>query len=140
MRSKLLLAKVSPSRSSSQLDDDVLQALEIYRMQLPRLRLVVLAACQTGVGRSYRGEGVMSIARPFIARGVPEVVASLWSVESTATAELMINFHEARKRQSLPAADALRQAQLAMLSSPRQLYRQPYYWASFNVIGGHAGA
>lgn len=139
MRSKLLLAKGSPTRTSPQPEDDVLQASEIYRMQLPRLRLVVLAACQTGVGRSYRGEGLMSIARPFIARGVPEVVASLWSVESAATAELMIKFHEARKRQGLPAADALRQAQLAMLSSPRQLYRQPYYWASFNVIGGHAG-
>ncbi len=140
MRSKLLLSKVSPAHPSPQSEDDVLQASEIYGMQLPRLRLVVLAACQTGVGRSYRGEGVMSIARPFIARGVPEVVASLWSVESAATAELMINFHEVRKRQGLPAADALRQAQLTMLSSPRQLYRQPYYWASFNVIGGRAGA
>jgi CHAT domain-containing protein len=49
----------------------------------------------------------------------------------------MINFHKFRKSEGLPTAEALRQAQLAMLRSPRELFRQPYYWASFNVIGSY---
>jgi CHAT domain-containing protein/lipoprotein NlpI len=138
MRSKILLAKRSPADSSNQGSDEALSVSEIYQMQLPRARLVVLSSCQTGIGRSYRGEGAMSIARPFLALGVPEVVASLWSVESASTAEVMINFHKCRKREGLSTVEALRQAQLAMLHSPRQLFRQPYYWASFNLIGSYA--
>jgi CHAT domain-containing protein len=138
MRSKLLLAKRSAAEDSEeQTAADVLQVSEIYQMPLSRVRLVVLSSCQTGIGRSYRGEGVMSIARPFLALGVPEVVASLWAVESASTAEVMINFHKLRKSERLPTAEALRQAQIAMLRSPRQLFRQPYYWASFNVIGSY---
>jgi CHAT domain-containing protein len=137
MKSKLLLAKSPAADSEGQTADDVLDAAEIYRMKLPRARLVVLSSCQTGTGRSYRGEGVMSIARPFIAAGVPQVVASLWSVESGSTAEMMIKLHEFRRRSELPSAAALRQAQLAMLHGPDQLYRQPYYWAAFNIIGGY---
>lgn len=137
MKSKLLLAKSPAAESEDQRADDVLEAAEIYRMKLPRARLVVLSSCQTGTGRSYRGEGVMSVARPFIAAGVPQVVASLWSVESGSTADLMINLHQFRRRGGLPGADALRQAQLAMLHGPQQLYHQPYYWASFYAMGGY---
>ena len=80
----------------------------------------------------------MSIARPFLARGVPLVVASLWPVNSSATADLMVSFHALRKREQLPTAEALRQAQLEMLHGENQLYREPYYWASFNIIGGYS--
>jgi CHAT domain-containing protein len=138
LRSKLLLARRPVSRPQIDSNDGVLQASEVYELALPRARLVVLSACQTGSGPSFRGEGLMSLARPFLARGVPLVVASLWAVDSDATAELMINFHRYRKREGYTTIEALHGAQLDMLNGPRQLYRQPYYWASFNLIGGYA--
>jgi CHAT domain-containing protein len=107
-------------------------------MKLARTRLVVLSACQTAIERSYRGEGAISIARPFIAAGVPVVVASLWTVDSDMTAELMIRFHRHRKRDGLSTVEALRQAQLDMLSSPGQQQRRPNSWAAFVAIGGYA--
>jgi CHAT domain-containing protein/Flp pilus assembly protein TadD len=138
LRSKLLLARGAVSHPPTDSNDGVLQASEVYEFALPRARLVVLSACQTGSGPSFRGEGVMSMARPFLARGVPLVVASLWAVDSDATAELMVNFHRYRKREGYKTIEALQRAQLDMLNGPRELYRQPYYWASFNLIGGYA--
>jgi CHAT domain-containing protein len=137
LRSQLLFATETSSESRP-VDDDILQAYEIYKLRLPQTRLVVLSACQTGVGRYYGGEGVISIARHFIAKGVPLVVASLWPVDSNATAELMISFHKNRKSSSLSTAEALSLAQREMLGNPQSQYRQPYYWASFITIGGYA--
>ena len=69
---------------------------------------------------------------------VPLVVATLWPVESTSTSELMIQFHKYRKRDHHSTVEALRLAQLDMLTDPASEYRQPYYWAPFVVIGGYA--
>jgi CHAT domain-containing protein len=136
LHSKLLFARRTPSESGSA-EDDTLQADEIYKLRLPQTRLVVLSACDSGVGRSYDGEGMVGISRPFIAKGVPLVVASLWPVDSKATAELMISFHKNRKRGGLSTAEALSFAQREMLADPDSRYRQPYYWASFVAIGGY---
>jgi CHAT domain-containing protein/Tfp pilus assembly protein PilF len=133
--SKLLLTR-EPARAAED-SDGVLHVSDIYSMKLLRARLVVLSACQTGIERAYRGEGALSIARPFISAGVPMVVASLWPVDSDSTAELMVNFHKHRKQEALPTVEALRKAQLEMLASSEQLH-QPYWWASFVVIGGYA--
>jgi CHAT domain-containing protein len=81
---------------------------------------------------------MMSLSRPFMARGVPLVVSSLWPVDSDATAELMISFQRYRKGGGLPTAEALRRAQLDMRYGERQLYHLPYYWAAFNLTGGYA--
>ncbi len=137
LRSKLLLAKERPPGGQSVTNNGVLEASEIYESSFPKARLVVLSACQTNSGPSFRGEGVMSMARPFLARGVPMVVASLWAVDSDATAKLMVDFHEYRRRHGYPSVEALRKAQLDMLRDPVKLYQQPYYWASFNLIGGY---
>jgi CHAT domain-containing protein len=80
----------------------------------------------------------MNMARPFIARGVPLVMSSLWAVDSDSTADLMVSFYSYRKGGGLLTAEALRRAQLDMLHGERQLYRLPYYWAAFNLIGGYA--
>lgn len=130
MHSKLILAKEQNGTS------DVMEAAEIYELYLPRTRLVVLSACQTGTGRYYKGEGTFSLARAFLVSGVPEIVASLWPVDSEATARLMINFHQIRKQQHLPTAEALRQSQLKMIVGTEQRFRHPYYWAAFSVFGG----
>ena len=138
LRSKLILARGPVSHAATGSNNGVLQASEIYELDFPRTMLVVLSACETGSGPSFRGEGMMSMARPFLARGVPLVVASLWAVDSDATAELMISFHRHRKRGGYTTIEALQRAQLDMLTGPRKQYQLPYYWAPFNLIGGYA--
>ncbi len=138
MRSSLVLAKEPPG-PGLQARDGLLQAYEIYDIKLPRTRLAVLSACQTGVERYYSGEGMIGMARAFLVAQVPMVVASMWPVDSAATAELMIRFHEYRKRKGLPTNEALRRAKSDLLQGPVERYRQPAYWAAFQTIGGHAG-
>ncbi|HEY6404096.1 MAG TPA: CHAT domain-containing protein, partial [Blastocatellia bacterium] len=135
MLSQLLMA--APGKQDPEAEG-VLQAHEIYRLPLSRLRLVILSACRSGVERYYGGEGMVGISRPFIAKGVPLVVASLWEVDPDATTKLMISFHEYRKQKTLATAEALRQAQLNLLNGPDSSQRHPYYWASFASIGGYA--
>jgi CHAT domain-containing protein len=127
MRSRLLLAR-----------DEALTAAEVYGKQLPKARLVVLSACETELERYDSGEGMIGIARTFLAAGAPLVVASQWPVDSDATAELMIRFHRLRKEEGLNTTRALRRAQQEMLSGPDERHRNPYYWAAFLPVGGHA--
>jgi CHAT domain-containing protein len=128
MRSRLLLAKGREG------DDEDLEASEIYDMRLPRTRLVVLSACQTGVEQAYRGEGAIGMARPFIKAGVPTVVATLWPIEASASSALMTSFHRYRSK-GASTTDALRRAQTEMIET-NERYRHPYYWAAFAAIGG----
>ena len=82
---------------------------------------------------------MVGLSRPFIAKRIPLVVASLWPVNSASTADLMISFHGYRKSGSrLPTAEALRQAQIDMLRDANSDNRLPYHWASFVAIGGYA--
>jgi CHAT domain-containing protein len=136
MRSKFLLARADNRQEPS--SESVLFAHDIYDLKLPRVRLAVLSACETGAGRYFGGEGVMNMARPFLSAGVPLVVASLWPVESNATAQFMINFHRRRVRERLPVAKALQLAQLDMLQDSDSRLHDPYYWAPFVLIGGYA--
>jgi CHAT domain-containing protein/tetratricopeptide (TPR) repeat protein len=128
---------VRPETSSPD-DDGMLQAVEVGRMKLPRARLVVLSACQTLIGRDYRGEGMVGLARAFIASGTPLVIASLWKVDSQMTAKMMNDFHRYRTRSNLPTARAIREAQLDMLRQDSPNCRRPYSWAGFTVVGGAA--
>ena len=115
--------------------DGLLHLNEIYGLSLPRARLVVLSACESGLGQYYRGEGIVSLIRPFLAAQVPTVVASLWSVDSRATAELMIEFHRERKANNIGAGEALRTAQIKLIRSAE--YQHPYYWAPFVSVGAN---
>jgi CHAT domain-containing protein len=137
-RSRLLLAKEGQSSQTEFLVNAELTSSEISGLRLKKVKLAVLSACQTGVERYYRGEGASSIARAFITAGVPLVVASLWPVDSEATAELMTRFHRFRKRDGLASIEALRQAQRSMLDEPHSSQTHPYYWAAFNLNGGYA--
>src|ERR1043166_10264237 len=108
-------------------------------MKLPRTRLVVLSACQTSIERAYRGEGAVGLARPFIAAGVPLVVATLWPVESEAVTNLMINFHRHRKQDHASTVQAVRQAQLEAIQNSQSGAQKNFAWAAYVVIGGYAG-
>ena len=111
-----------------------LYARDIATWPLPRAQLVVLSACDTANGAVYRGEGLVSLARPFLAAGVPAVVATLWPIDDRATFELMAAFHRHYAREH-DAARAMARAQRELTTAPRQ-FAHPRYWASFVVFGG----
>lgn len=148
MFSKLILSPTDPAWKpnaetwTAPMDqtDGVLHAYEIYSLRFPRTRLVVLSTCRSGVGRYYQGEGVVGIARPFLARGVPAVVGSLWAVESRATVQLIERFHEQRQKHHQPISQALRAAQLECLKDAGSAYGHPYFWSSFILMGADAGS
>lgn len=109
-----------------------LRSHELYNLSLGA-DLVVLSACRTALGKAINGEGIVGLARGFMYAGSPRVVASLWDVRDAATAELMAHFYRAMLSEGLPAAAALRSAQLAMWRGGR--YAAPFYWAGFILQG-----
>ncbi len=127
-------AAVYNQAAAGNANDGLLYLQEIYNLGLPRTRLVILSACQSGIGQYYKGEGIVSLASPFLAAQVPTVVVSLWKVDSESAARLMADFHYERKRNRLGAGDALRAAQLRMIESGGS-YQHPYRWAPFITIG-----
>lgn len=112
--------------------DGLLRLSDIYNLEL-KADLVVLSACQTALGKEIRGEGLVGLTRGFMYAGAERVLASLWSVEDRATAELMKRFYRALLIENLRPAAALRKAQLDMAASPR--WSSPYYWAGFSLQG-----
>jgi CHAT domain-containing protein len=112
--------------------DGFLGLSDLYELDLAA-DLVVLSGCRTALGKEVRGEGLMGLTRGFLYAGVPRAAAGLWRVEDRTTAELMSRFYQALWRDGLPAAAALRQAQLSLSKEPR--YRPPYSWAGFVLQG-----
>lgn len=128
--SGLVLSLVTPGGESQ---NGYLRLTDVYNLSL-QSELVVLSACQTGLGKEIKGEGIIGLTRGFMYAGTPRVVSSLWMVDDSVTAELMKQFYAGilgPKRLS-PAA-ALRQAQLGLARKGRR--RFPYYWAAFQVQG-----
>ena len=113
-----------------------LRSSELGKYKLPKVKLVVLSACETGLEHYDKSEGAIGISRTFLALGAPLVVASQWKVDSEPTKDLMIAFHRNRKQRGMPSAESLRQAQLEMLA--RSETRAPFYWAAFSLFGGYA--
>lgn len=109
---------------------------ELISQNLSHTRLVVLSACQTNAESYYHGEGMIGASRTFLAAGIPLVVASQWSVETNATADLMIKFHKYRTGGNLSTNHALRQAQLDLINQDGR-YKNPYYWSAFITLGGY---
>lgn len=112
--------------------DGFLRLNEIYNLELPA-DLVVLSACQTGLGKEARGEGLIGLTRGFMYAGVARVVASLWRINDRAAAELMRHFYEAMFLQGLTPAASLRAAQIKMWQTGE--WRFPHYWAAFVLEG-----
>ena len=112
--------------------DGFLRAHELYNLDLPA-DLVVLSACETGLGRQVRGEGIVGLTRGFMYAGAARVVVSLWSVSDRATAALMSTFYDEMLEGGKTPAAALRAAQRAMRKQPA--WENPYYWAGFVIAG-----
>ena len=112
--------------------DGFLHLQDIFNLNLPA-ELVVLSACQTGLGKDVKGEGLVGLTRGFMYAGSKRVVVSLWSVKDRSTASLMTNFYQQMLQQGLNPVAALRAAQLKMLQSEQ--WKAPYYWAPFVIQG-----
>ncbi len=108
--------------------DSMLTVGELYSMNL-NADLVTLSACETGLGKVASGDDVVGLTRGFLYAGARSIVASLWSVDDKATAQLMESFY--RNLSSMSKEEALRQAQLAT----RQSFGPPFYWAAFQLTG-----
>jgi len=118
--------------------DGFLTAMEIHGLKLPA-DLVVMSACETGKGRTYRTEGIVGLTSAFIFAGSPRVICSLWKVDDAATQALMIKFYELwnpKQGAALSAAVALKQAQAYIRDHPKQpKWKHPYYWAAWVLWG-----
>ena len=112
--------------------DGFLRTHDVYNLKLPA-ELVVLSACETGLGKDVRGEGLEGLTRGFMYAGARRVVVSLWSVNDKATAALMQRLYTGMLRSNKTPAAALRAAQIEMLRSAQ--WQSPYYWAPFVMQG-----
>ncbi len=119
-------------------EDGFLRTDEVFNLRLGS-PLVMLSACETGLGKEKRGEGVMGLTRAFMYAGAPTVGVSLWSVADKSTAELMTDFYKrllgssVTDSSAVPASTAMRGAQLAMIAGKK--YSAPFYWAPFVLVG-----
>jgi CHAT domain-containing protein len=111
MRAGLVFAGANERRKTN---DGILPANEAAWLDLAGTQLVVLSACETGVGRVNSGDGLQGMQRALLWAGARALVMSLWKVDDDATRDLMVGFYEGLKRKR-PGADALRDAQLQML-------------------------
>ena len=112
--------------------DGFLRAHDIYNLKLPA-ELVVLSACETGLGKDVTGEGLEGLTRGFMYAGARRVIVSLWNVNDKATAALMQRLYAGMLRGGKTPAAALRAAQIEMLRT-RQ-WQSPYFWAPFVMQG-----
>jgi CHAT domain-containing protein len=143
-------------------DDGILTAEEVSTLNLTNVDLVVLSACETGLGNSAGGEGLLGLQRAFQAAGARSVVASLWSVPDQATRLLMVRFYENLWKRKMTKLEALRETQLWMLqhgaeqpdirremaarglkeftgdtpaTATKDSRLPPYFWAAFVLSG-----
>jgi CHAT domain-containing protein/lipopolysaccharide biosynthesis regulator YciM len=130
LRSGLALAGANARRSGE--DDGVLTAAEVAGLDLWGTKLVVLSACNTGVGEVRTGDGVYGLRRALVLAGSESQVMSLWAVSDRATRDLMVGYYRGLLRGE-GRTEALRRVQLAMLGEART--RHPFYWAGFIQSG-----
>ncbi|MGH9752168.1 MAG: CHAT domain-containing protein [Blastocatellia bacterium] len=130
LRSMLALAGANLRKSGN--DDGILTALEAAGLNLWGTKLVVLSACDTGVGEIVNGQGVYGLRRALALAGSESQVMSLWPVSDQGTRDLMIRYYKALQT-GQGRGEGLRQVQLKMLADPN--WRHPYYWAGFIQSG-----
>lgn len=122
-----------------------LQAWEIFEHIRLDADLVVLSACESGLGKDMGGEGLIGLTRAFQYAGARSVLASLWKISDRTTAELMVRFYRHLK-EGKPKDEALRAAQMELIRGPIQVTNEkgeieeidasaPYYWAAFQIYG-----
>ncbi len=130
LRSGLAMAGANLQKSGD--DDGILTAMEAAGLDLWGTKLVVLSACDTGVGEVKNGEGVYGLRRALVLAGSETQVMSLWPVSDEGTGDLMVGYYKGLMA-GQGRREALRRVQLRMLASENRSH--PYYWASFIQSG-----
>jgi CHAT domain-containing protein len=130
LRSGLALAGANKLQSGS--EDGILTALEASGLDLEGTKLVVLSACETGVGKVTNGDGVYGLRRALVVAGAESLVMSLWQVDDEATKEMMVGYYQ-RLAKGENRSSALRDIQLELGRTEK--FKHPYYWASFLPAG-----
>ncbi len=136
LRSGLLLAGADKTilelnvQDNDEFDDGILNAFEAMTMNLDKTKLVVLSACQTGLGEIKTGEGVYGLQRAFQIAGAQNIITSLWEVSDEGTQDLMSAFYR-YWLESGNEFEAFRKAQLDIKGK----YKYPYFWGAFVLIG-----
>ncbi|MCX5696569.1 MAG: CHAT domain-containing tetratricopeptide repeat protein [Candidatus Omnitrophica bacterium] len=139
MLSCLFLSTAGPDS----VEDGVLQAQEVMGLEMDT-DVVMLSACETGLGRLGSGEGFLGLSMAFFIAGTESVCASLWQVPVVATVQLVTEFFRNLKDGELDRAEALRQAQLTVMkkgqdsSGEKADYSSPFYWGAFELMGEYA--
>ncbi|MGQ4645933.1 CHAT domain-containing protein [Lyngbya aestuarii] len=113
-------------------EDGFLRLHDIYNLNLPA-ELVVLSACETGLGQEVKGEGLVGLTRGFMYAGAKGVAVSLWSVNDAGTAIFMEKYYQKMLQEGLTSVAAMRAAQLEMWQTEQ--WSSPYYWSAFVVQG-----
>lgn len=121
------------SAGTDSTEDGMLQMSEVMRLKL-NADLVTLSACRTGLGKLLNGEGMIGLTRSFLYAGANSVAVSLWSVSDIATASLMKSFYK-HLQAGKTKDEALQAAKLELLKGQQRVWRHPYYWAAFVVVG-----
>ena len=121
--------------AKGQPQEGCLWANEIFNLHLTA-DVAVLSACDTGLGKDVRGEGLVGLTQGFMYAGARRMIVSLWSVNDDSTAELMSSLYRAMIKEGKRPAEALRAAQIKMLTNPGlRKWRSPFYWAPFILEG-----
>jgi CHAT domain-containing protein len=107
---------------------------ELYGLDLSNAELAVLSACETGIGKTFSGEGVFSMARGFAYAGCPTIVMSLWKVNDKYTAELMTGFYKNLNKKN-NIVESLTNSKRAFISNSDEYKAHPSNWAAFIPVG-----
>ncbi len=139
LRSGIALAGANNSIKTSEMDesDGIVTAVKILGLRLRGTDMVVLSACDTGLGEVKTGEGVYGLRRAFIQSGTKSLVMSMWQVPDQETKELMVEFYKNYLSGKLNRSQALRQAALKQIQVTKERYgnANPYYWGAFLFLG-----
>ena len=136
MRAGLLLAGADKTvrqmntKDNNDTEDGILNAYEAMILELDKTELVILSACQTGLGEIKNGEGVYGLQRAFQIAGASSIITSLWEVSDAGTQDLMSNFYNFWLK-SENKHEAFRKAQLFI----KEKYKYPFYWGAFVLVG-----
>jgi CHAT domain-containing protein len=122
-------------RDSTSIDDGKLHWYELFGLKL-KAKLAVISSCESGIGKVYRGEGMLSMANAFAAAGCGNIVMGMWKVDDRVSAQLMDQFYK-NIRMGLPVDEALVEAKRTYLLNADEFATNPRLWASLVAYGNH---